>query len=65
LGLNYKLVYKQGKENKVVDALSRTSHADICELKFVSIIQPTWLQDLQLAYQQDPKSQQLLQELVV
>lgn len=32
LGLNYKLVYKQGKENIVADVLSRTTHADIYEL---------------------------------
>ena len=31
----------------------------------ISLIQPTWLQDLQQAYQHDPKSKQLLQQLAV
>lgn len=33
MGLTYKIVYKHGKENRVADALSRTSHApdqEIC-----------------------------------
>lgn len=49
----------------MVDALSRTTLADIYELKSISPIQPTWLQDLQQAYQHDPKSKQLLQQLAV
>ena len=65
LGLNYQIVHKKGKENEVANALSRTSHADIEELVAVSVIQPTWLADLQASYAQDPKSYQLLQELAV
>jgi len=60
LGLNYQIVHKKGKENKVADALSRIAHADIEELAAVSMIQPTWLADLQASYAQDPKSYQLL-----
>lgn len=63
--LNYQIVNKTGKENRVADALSRTTHADIQELAAISIIQPTWLNDLQTAYSSNPKSCQLLQELTV
>lgn len=56
LGLNYQIVYKKGNKNKVVDALSRTTHADIHDLAAVSIIQPTWLLDLQTAYSSDSKA---------
>jgi len=50
LGLNYKIVYKKGHENKVADALSRTSHAAIHDLDAVSVVQPIWLLDHQTAY---------------
>lgn len=43
LGLNYKLVYRQGKDNKVADALSRTTHGDIHDLATIVSVQSTWL----------------------
>ena len=49
----------------MADALSKTTHADIQELAVVSVVQPTWLLDLQTAYSTDPRSCQLLQELTV
>lgn len=49
----------------MADALSRTAHADIQELAVVSVVQPTWLLDLQTAYSTNPKSSQLLQELTI
>jgi hypothetical protein len=49
----------------VVDALSRTTHADIHELATMSVAHPTWLQEIQTAYVSDPKSSQLLQELAI
>jgi hypothetical protein len=64
-GLSFKLVYKQGKENIAVDALSRISHADIHGLVAISVCEPTWLEELQTLYQQDPRSTQPLQEFAV
>lgn len=43
LGLNYKLVYRQGKDNRAADALSRTKHADIHDLAAMVSIQSNWL----------------------
>jgi hypothetical protein len=37
LGLSFKILYKQGKDNRVADALSRTTHADIHELAAMSV----------------------------
>lgn len=50
LGLNYRLVYKQGKDNKVADALSITTHGPVHELSAMVSMQSTWLQDLQSSY---------------
>jgi hypothetical protein len=60
LGLSFKILYKQGKDNRVADALSRTTHADIHELAAMSVAHPTWLQEIQTAYVSYPKSSQLL-----
>lgn len=65
MGLSYKIIYKQGTENRVADALSRTSHASDLELSAVSVATSPWVQALQAAYLQDPESSKLLQELAV
>jgi hypothetical protein len=43
LGLSYKIVYKQGRENRVSDVLSRTSHASSHELSAVSVATSPWV----------------------
>jgi hypothetical protein len=60
LGLSYKIVYKIGKDNKVADALSRTTHADSHDLAAVSVVKPPWLETLLQAYSQDSDSTKLL-----
>lgn len=62
LGLDYKIVYKQGRENRVADALSRTNHGDRHELEAVTVTVSPWVQTLQDSYSQDPDTQKLLQE---
>lgn len=64
-GLNFKIVYKQGAENRVADALSRTTHADTVEFQAISVLTSPWLQQLQTAYLANPASSKLLQELSV
>ncbi|CAN6212014.1 unnamed protein product [Urochloa humidicola] len=61
LGLQYKLVYKKGLDNKAADALSR--QVDKSENMAISISQPKWLETVIEGYHQDPKAQELLTEL--
>lgn len=63
LGLQYKLVYKKGLENKAADALSRHSTSD--QLLAISVSTPKWLEIIIEGYQQDPDAKQLLSELSV
>lgn len=66
LELTYKLVYKKARRIEwEMLSLSRIIHADIHDLAAISVAQSTWLNDLHSAYLQDPKSAQLLQELIV
>lgn len=46
MGLNYKICYKQGIENKVVDALSRVPPGPHQEVLAVSSLQAVWLKEL-------------------
>lgn len=63
-GLQYKVVYKPGVSNAAADALSRHP-APPAQLQAISASTPTWLADIVAGYAEDPKSLQLLQELVV
>lgn len=46
LGLNYKICYKQGVENKVADALSRVPLGPHREVLAFSTLQVVWLKEL-------------------
>ncbi|WVZ62139.1 hypothetical protein U9M48_011919 [Paspalum notatum var. saurae] len=63
MGLNFKIVYKQGKDNVAADALSRVAH--LMHLQAVSATQPVWLQEVLNSYTTDPQAQQLLAQLAV
>jgi hypothetical protein len=44
-GYGYEIIYKKGKDNVVVDALSR-KYEDDRSLFYLSFIVPDWLQDV-------------------
>lgn len=64
MGLNYKITYKKGVDNKVVDALSRVSSTITYDISTLSVVKPLWLQDIQFSYT-DPQFVKLLYELSV
>jgi len=63
MGLNFKITYRQGKENKAADALSRVAY--LLPLQAVSVVQPAWVQEVLNSYATDQQAQQLLQQLAV
>lgn len=63
IGLQYKIIYKKGLENKAADALSRQEQAH--EAIALTISTPKWLETVIDNYQQDPQAKELLTELAV
>lgn len=63
MGLQFKVVYKQGKENIAADALSRMGH--LLAIQVVSVPQPLWLQEVGNSYVTDLQAQQLLAQLAI
>jgi transposase InsO family protein len=64
IGLQYRIVYKKGVDNRVADALSRRPHTDL-HLHAISACQPAWITAVVAAYQQDDQAKALLQRLVL
>lgn len=51
LGLNYKVIYKKGTENRVVDALSRKfEHLSTCAA--ISVVTPKWISQVLDSYRE-------------
>lgn len=61
LGLQYKILYKKGLDNKAADALSR--QAKPVTLQAISASVPRWLEIIVEGYSQDPETKQLLTKL--
>jgi hypothetical protein len=61
-GYDYEIIYKKGKENVVVDALSR-KYEEEGSLFSLSFIVPDWLQVVHQEWLQDPKISHLIQQL--
>jgi len=63
LGLQYKIVYKKGLENKVADALSR--QAEPSTVAAISTSTPRWLEIIVEGYTKDDQTKQLFTELSI
>ena len=62
-GLQFRIVYKKGKDNVAADALSRVAHVHV--LQAVSMVKPDWIQEVLNSYATDSKAQQLLSQLAI
>ena len=58
MGLQFKIVYKKGKDNIAADALSRVAH--LLAIQSVSTVQLDWVQEVLNTYAIDPKAQAFL-----
>ncbi|KAM0929344.1 hypothetical protein ACQ4PT_001454 [Festuca glaucescens] len=65
LGLQYKIIYKKGVDNRVADALSRHIHGDTEELQVISACRPIWLEAVELGYTKDSEATQRLAQLAL
>ena len=63
MGLQFKIVYKKGKENVAADALSRVGH--LMAIQAVSEVKPLWLQEVLNSYVTDPTAHTLLAQLAL
>jgi hypothetical protein len=63
MGLQFRVVYRKGKDNLAANGLSRVNH--LLALQAISEVQPVWMQEVLNSYVTDPKAQELLTKLSV
>lgn len=63
LGLQYKIIYKKGSDNRVADALSRCPQSE--QVLAISSSSPLWLEEVTAAYSQDSTASDLVAKLSV
>lgn len=62
LGFDYEINYKKGTENKVADAFSRVTNAELLQL-VVTSIHSSLYETIQESWEKDPFLQKLITEL--
>jgi hypothetical protein len=65
LGLQFKIVYNKGLDNRVADALSRNPALTNDHLMTISHSTPVWLEEVVKGYQLDTQAQKLLAKLAI
>lgn len=63
MGMQFKIIYRKGKENLAADALSRVAH--LLAVQAVSSVQPAWIQEVLNSYETDLHAQHLSQRLAM
>jgi hypothetical protein len=63
MGLQFKIIYRKGKENVAADALSIVGH--LMALQAVSSVQPAWIQEVLNSYTTNSQAQQFLWSLAI
>ncbi|WVZ67898.1 hypothetical protein U9M48_016915, partial [Paspalum notatum var. saurae] len=64
LGLQYKIVYKKGVDNRVADALSRHLEAPLT-CAALSSVTPQWISPVQTGYSQDPETMDIMSKMSI
>lgn len=64
LGLQYKIIYKQGVDNRVADALYRRGPVE-SECVAISSCSPSWLEEVVASYAADQQVQEIITKLTV
>lgn len=63
MGFNYTVELKQGRTNKVADALSRVTHSS--EILAISTVIPKWVEQVTRIYEQDKTCSEFISNLIV
>lgn len=63
LGYDYTIKYRKGADNRVADALSIMHGEEEGELTTITVVQPTWLQEIKDSYANDEICRELIKEL--
>lgn len=65
LGLRYKIIYKQGRENAAADALSRKMHSPTATVAALTVCRPVWIEEVVAGYSSDEEAKKLLSALAL